>query len=950
MKWSAITMSGTLVQIIGIYFFVMGFFPVKPTLKGNSGVESLRFDCSVEYDMDPDPRSFLEKLEIQPQFHRIVLMVVDGLPAEFLIGRDKQPPRKEFRDAMPYTHELLLNKKAVGFHARAAPPTVTMPRLKAMVSGSIAGFLDVAFNFNTQVLLDDNLIGQLKRFGWRMAMYGDETWLRLFPDSFLRYDGVSSFFVKDTVEVDHNVSRHLNEELSRYDWDLLVLHYLGLDHVGHLGGRRSSLMVHKLQEMDNIVAQLHTSLLGDGSKDLGRETLLVIASDHGMTQGGNHGGASFEETDALALFVRKRPFLEYFDGRAFQVDLAPTLALLVGVPIPKNNVGALLLPLFDSLPATEMLRALEVNSWQILKLLRVRYPKSSCLKSICSGQKSIYKDNNEEIQKFCHLFSIATDAHESWRKSSCISTNTSCISADGEAVSKAYLSFLHSASTWLARGTTQKDSFLIFSGCFFMLLSMIFFMYVSWKIILEDYIASKSMVLLILKPENWITVAGVCGHALSFNSSSLVEEEQFTLHFLQVTMWCLFLRGTIQRLGCFQSMSPDSYKLLWDRMSCSGEHFKQKREDAQQNQLIISLKQAFAGLLVLITARLLRGWHRGGVNWTTLPDIAKWLEESDPLILQAFHTVSLATVYGICCWLILNHKLFFRLKYVVAEIFTLAVVLIETYNLRIHGGISSHADSFSIMIAQVVYGLLGGTVCAVLLLSPFLLQTKGEVVVLPGKNSGTEFQTCLNFISKVFLSSWCFLQFLLQKPVNGVPILLLLVQLIGSLIFFSLSGSALNFWLKVLMLYLMGSSGHMAMGNTNTLATVDVAGAYIGLNQHSIFLSGLLAFIITYASPIIHMLGILLLVSMDDIGNPIVDKLEGNNRFFVRISLSCSIPLLLSSVVLTSFTFVMLLMQGHLFIWSVFSPKYIYVCFTVLSTYCGIIINSVASLYVYAMI
>ena len=33
--------------------------------------------------------------------------------------------------------------------------------LKAMVSGAIGGFLDVAFNFHTLALLDDNLIGKL---------------------------------------------------------------------------------------------------------------------------------------------------------------------------------------------------------------------------------------------------------------------------------------------------------------------------------------------------------------------------------------------------------------------------------------------------------------------------------------------------------------------------------------------------------------------------------------------------------------------------------------------------------------------------------------------------------------------------------------------------------------------------------------------------------------------
>jgi ethanolamine phosphate transferase 2 subunit G len=38
--------------------------------------------------------------------------------------------------------------------------------------------------------------------------------------------------------VDYNVTRHLDNELERKDWDVLILHYLGLDHIGHLGGPR----------------------------------------------------------------------------------------------------------------------------------------------------------------------------------------------------------------------------------------------------------------------------------------------------------------------------------------------------------------------------------------------------------------------------------------------------------------------------------------------------------------------------------------------------------------------------------------------------------------------------------------------------------------------------------------------------------------------------------------
>lgn len=40
----------------------------------------------------------------------------------------------------------------------------------------------------------------------------------------------------------------------------------------------------------------------------------MVGSDHGMTDGGNHGGASYQESDALAIFVPGQenivPFLD----------------------------------------------------------------------------------------------------------------------------------------------------------------------------------------------------------------------------------------------------------------------------------------------------------------------------------------------------------------------------------------------------------------------------------------------------------------------------------------------------------------------------------------------------------------------------------------------------------------------------------------------------------------
>ena len=47
-----------------------------------------------------------------------------------MLGKDGKPPAKVLMEAMPYTQSLLAKGKAIGYHAKAAPPTVTMPRLK----------------------------------------------------------------------------------------------------------------------------------------------------------------------------------------------------------------------------------------------------------------------------------------------------------------------------------------------------------------------------------------------------------------------------------------------------------------------------------------------------------------------------------------------------------------------------------------------------------------------------------------------------------------------------------------------------------------------------------------------------------------------------------------------------------------------------------------------------
>ena len=90
---------------------------------------------------------------------------------------------------------------AIPFTAHATPPTVTMPRVKALTTGSVPSFLDLILNFaesdtSSSLAVQDTWLAQLKAKGGKLVFYGDDTWLKLFPgDFFARYDGTSSFFV-----------------------------------------------------------------------------------------------------------------------------------------------------------------------------------------------------------------------------------------------------------------------------------------------------------------------------------------------------------------------------------------------------------------------------------------------------------------------------------------------------------------------------------------------------------------------------------------------------------------------------------------------------------------------------------------------------------------------------------------------------------------------------------
>lgn len=214
---------------------------------------------------------------------------------------------------------------------------------------------------------------------------GDDTWMSVFPDTFEQnmtfpFD---SFNVEDLHSVDEGVIKHLFpllEDKSK-PFDFLIGHFLGVDHVGHRVGPDHPSMKAKLRQMNHVLESV-VSLLED-------DTLLVVLGDHGMDRSGDHGGdGTLETSSALwvfskgpALTVTSSPLpsglLQYKTFPAMsaphrsvqQIDILPTLSLILGLPIPYNNLGTVIPEIFWRDEGKMLEQALELNSRQIKRYL-----------------------------------------------------------------------------------------------------------------------------------------------------------------------------------------------------------------------------------------------------------------------------------------------------------------------------------------------------------------------------------------------------------------------------------------------------------------------------------------------------------------------------------------------------------------------------------------------------
>ena len=203
------TFANLLIPIAALVF-ATGFFPYKPFIPGratfqdtNNGGQfaSAPFDKLIFMVVDALRRlTFIQHQRQSITLKLSVTLFILLNQASSLLKRELITNCIHFQTLMLYC-SLIRSGAAMPFTAHATSPTITMPRIKAITTGSIPSFLDVILNFaesdtTSNLASQDTWLAQLKnKRGGKLVMYGDDTWLKLFPDTFSRVDGTSSFFV-----------------------------------------------------------------------------------------------------------------------------------------------------------------------------------------------------------------------------------------------------------------------------------------------------------------------------------------------------------------------------------------------------------------------------------------------------------------------------------------------------------------------------------------------------------------------------------------------------------------------------------------------------------------------------------------------------------------------------------------------------------------------------------
>uniref|UniRef100_A0A2I3G304 Phosphatidylinositol glycan anchor biosynthesis class G (EMM blood group) n=1 Tax=Nomascus leucogenys TaxID=61853 RepID=A0A2I3G304_NOMLE len=696
--------------------------------------------------------------------------------------------------------------------------------------------------------------------------------------------------------------------------------------------------------------------------------LLVLCGDHGMSETGSHGASSTEEVNTPLILIssafERKPGDIRHPKHVQQTDVAATLAIALGLPIPKDSVGSLLFPVVEGRPMREQLRFLHLNTVQLSKLLQENVP-------------SYEKDPGFE------QFKMSERLHGNWIRLYLEEKHSEVLFNLGSKVLRQYLDALKTLSLSLSAQVAQYDIYSMMVGTVVVLevltllllsipqalhrkaelevplsspgFSLLFYLVIlvlsavhvivctsaesscyfcglSWLAAGGVMVLASALLCVIVSVltnvlvggntprknpvhlgSRWseldlLILLGTVGHVLSLGASSFVEEEHQTWYFLVNTL-CLALSQETYR----------NYFLGDDGEPPCGLHVEQGLDGATatwQDGPGYDVLERDKGHRSPSTSKVLRGREK----WMVLA--SPWLILACCRLLRSLNQTGVQWAHrpDLGHWLTSSdHK---------AELSVLAALSLLVVFVLVQRGCSPVSKAALALGLLGVYcyraaigsvrfpwrpdskdiskGIIEARFVYVFVLGILFTGTKD---LLKSQVIAADFKLKTVGLWEIY-SGLVLLAALLFRPHN-LPVLafsLLIQTLMTKFIWKPLRHDAAEI---TVMHYWFGQAFFYFQGNSNNIATVDISAGFVGLDTYVEIPAVLLTAFGTYAGPVLW-------------ASHLVHFLSSETHSGSALSHACFCYALICSIPVSTYIILVTSLRYHLFIWSVFSPKLLY--------------------------
>ncbi len=257
---------------------------------------------------------------------RLFLITIDGL-------------RQDISRELPFLSEL----RAAGadYEIQAGTPSYSRPGRATLATGTWPEIHGVSTNRYKGTLDADNIIRAAARSGRSCRIAGSKIWPALFERDIARCGAYRSLEENEVPGQFRSFAPTLEAEegagvafVLAESADLTILDFTATDAAAHDRGVFSDEYLRQARRIDGIIRSVVQSV------GLGNATFVVTA-DHGHLDRGGHGAAEAEVL-RVPLVMAGPGVRAGVAGTARQIDVAPTVAALLGVPIPGAASGRVL--------------------------------------------------------------------------------------------------------------------------------------------------------------------------------------------------------------------------------------------------------------------------------------------------------------------------------------------------------------------------------------------------------------------------------------------------------------------------------------------------------------------------------------------------------------------------------------------------------------------------------